>query len=70
MVELRNISFNKNAEVDKLILNALCSEIMEEVMDLGSDYPTDCNTTPRIKVSSNSTTRAKKRKNRKRNNSV
>jgi hypothetical protein len=31
----------ENEKVDKLILNALCSEIMEEVMDLGSAYPTD-----------------------------
>jgi hypothetical protein len=55
----------ENEEVDKLILNAICSEIVEEVMDLGSAYPKDCNTTPRSKASSTCTTRAKKRKNRK-----
>jgi hypothetical protein len=31
----------ENEEVDKLILNSLCGEIMEEVMDLGSAYPKD-----------------------------
>jgi hypothetical protein len=60
----------ENEEVDKLILNSLCSEIMEEVMDLGSAYPKDCNTTPISKASSTSTKRAKKRKNRKGKNSV
>jgi hypothetical protein len=28
-------------EVDKQFLNALCSDIMDEVMDSGSAYPTD-----------------------------
>jgi hypothetical protein len=55
----------ENEEVYKLILNSLCSEIMEEVMDLGSAYPKDCNTTPISRASSTSTKRAKKRKNRK-----
>jgi hypothetical protein len=36
-------------EVDKLILNSLCCEIMDEVMDLGNSYPQDCNITPRQK---------------------
>jgi hypothetical protein len=47
----------ENEEVDKMII--------EEVMDLGSAYPKDCNTTPIFKASSTSTTRAKKRKNKK-----
>jgi hypothetical protein len=42
----------ENEEVDKLILNSLCSEIMDEVIDLGSAYPKDCNTTPMSKASS------------------
>jgi hypothetical protein len=55
----------ENEDVYKLILNSLCSEIMKEVMDLGSAYPKDCNTTPISRASSTSTKRAKKRKNRK-----
>jgi hypothetical protein len=39
-------------EVDKLILNSLCSEIMDEVMDLGDAYPLDCKITPGKKSSS------------------
>jgi hypothetical protein len=39
-------------EVDKLILNSLCSEIMDEVMNLGNAYPLDCKITPRHKTSS------------------
>jgi hypothetical protein len=42
----------ENEEVDKLILNSLCSEIMDEVMDLGNAYPLDCKITPRHKTSS------------------
>jgi hypothetical protein len=42
----------ENEEVDKLILNSLCSDIMDEAMDLGSAYPKDCNTTPMSKPSS------------------
>jgi hypothetical protein len=45
----------ENEEVDKLILNSLCSEIMDEVMDLSSAYPQDCNTTPMFKSSSTAT---------------
>jgi hypothetical protein len=41
-------------EVDKLILNSLCNEMIEEVMDLGNAYPLDCNATPRHKPSSSS----------------
>jgi hypothetical protein len=41
-------------EVDKLILNSLCSEIMDKVMDLGNAYPQDCNITPRHETSSSS----------------
>jgi hypothetical protein len=36
-------------EVDKLILNSRCSEIMDQVMDLDSAYPLDCKTIPRKK---------------------
>jgi hypothetical protein len=39
-------------KVDRLILNSLCSEIMDEVMDLGDAYPLDCKITPRNKTSS------------------
>jgi hypothetical protein len=42
----------ENEEVDKLILNSLCCEIMDEVMDLGNAYPQDCNVTPKHKPSS------------------
>jgi hypothetical protein len=31
-------------EVDKLILNSLCAELMDEVMDLGNAYLQNCNT--------------------------
>jgi hypothetical protein len=48
-------------EVDKLILNSLYCEIMDEVMDLGNAYPLDCNTTPRENPSSSSTKRKKTR---------
>jgi hypothetical protein len=41
-------------EVDKLILNSLCNEMMDEVMDLGNAYPLDCNVTLRHKPSSSS----------------
>jgi isocitrate dehydrogenase kinase/phosphatase len=44
----------ENEEVDKLILNSLCCEIMDEVMDLGNAYPHDCNITPRQNPSSTS----------------
>jgi hypothetical protein len=43
-----------NEEVDKLILNYLCGEIMDEVMDLGNAYPKDCKITPRQQTSSSS----------------
>jgi hypothetical protein len=48
-------------EVDKLILNSLCSEIMDEVMDLGDFYPLDCKITPGKKSSSSSNGRKKSR---------
>jgi hypothetical protein len=60
----------KNEEVDKLILNSLCSEIMDEVMDLGSAYPKDCNTTPMFNASSTTTKRVNKKKQGKGKNSV
>jgi hypothetical protein len=55
----------ENEEVDKLIWNPLCSKIMEEVMDLGSAYPKDCNTTPRFRSSSTSKRSVNKRRQRK-----
>jgi hypothetical protein len=42
----------ENEEVDKLILNSLCCEIMNEVMDLGNAYLKDCKITPKHKPSS------------------
>jgi hypothetical protein len=60
----------ENAEVDKLILNSLCSEIMDEVMDLGSAYPKDCNTTPMSKASSSTKKRGSKKKHGKGKKSV
>jgi hypothetical protein len=60
----------ENEEVDKLILNSLCSEIMDEVMDLGSSYPNGCNTTPRARSSSTPTDSTKRKKERKQKRSV
>jgi hypothetical protein len=40
--------------VDKLILNLLCSEIMDEMMDLDSAYPLDYKTIPSKKSPSRS----------------
>jgi hypothetical protein len=42
----------ENEEVDKLILNFLCSEIMDEVRDLDNAYPNGCNINPRARSSS------------------
>jgi hypothetical protein len=39
-------------EVDKLILNVLCSEIMDEVLDMDSAHPRDGKTIPRQKSTS------------------
>jgi hypothetical protein len=44
----------ERGEVDRLILNSLCSEIMDEVMDLGNTYPQDCNITLKHEISSSS----------------
>jgi hypothetical protein len=44
----------ENEEVDKLILNSSCCDIMDEVMDLDNAYPKDCKTTPKHKPSSSS----------------
>jgi hypothetical protein len=41
----------ENEEVDKLITNSLCCEIMDEVMDLGNAYPKDCKITLKHKLS-------------------
>jgi hypothetical protein len=60
----------ENEEADKLILNSLCSEIMDEVMDLGSAYPKDCNTTPISKSSSITTKKVSRKEKIRRKNSV
>jgi hypothetical protein len=44
----------ENEEVDKLILNSLRCDIMNEVMDLGNVYPMDCKITPNQKSSTSS----------------
>jgi hypothetical protein len=41
-----------NQEIDKLLLNSLCCDIMDDVMDLGNAYPSDGKITPRQKPSS------------------
>jgi hypothetical protein len=51
----------KTEEVDKLILNSLCSEIMDGVMNLGNVYTLDCKITPRNKSSSSLNGRKKLR---------
>jgi hypothetical protein len=43
-----------NEEIDKLILNSWCGEIMDEVMDMGNAYPKDCKFTPRQQTPSSS----------------
>jgi hypothetical protein len=43
-----------NEEIDKLILNSWCGEIMDEVMELGNAYLKDCKFTPRQQTSSSS----------------
>jgi hypothetical protein len=48
-------------EVDKLILNSSCSEIMDEVMDLGDAYPLDCKINPGNKSYSSPNDRKKSR---------
>jgi hypothetical protein len=55
----------KNAEVDKLILHSLCSEIMDEVMDLSNAYLDGCNNTPRIRSSSYPKASGKRKKQNK-----
>jgi hypothetical protein len=52
----------ENEEIDKLILNLLCSEIMDEVMDLASAYPKYCNTTSISKSPSTTTKKANRKK--------
>jgi hypothetical protein len=60
----------ENEEVDKLILNSLCSEIMDEVMDLGNAYPNGCNITPSAKLSSSTTDSGNRKEKRKQKKSV
>jgi hypothetical protein len=43
-----------NEEIDKLIINSLCGEIIDEVIDLGNAYPKDCKIIPRQQTSSSS----------------
>jgi hypothetical protein len=50
----------ENEEVNKLILNSLCYEIMDEVMDLGNAYPQDCKITPNYKPSSSEKIKSKR----------
>jgi hypothetical protein len=57
----------ENEEIDKLILNSLCGEIMDEVMDLGIAYPMDCKNTPGQKSSSSSKNRKKSKEKGKKN---
>jgi hypothetical protein len=42
----------ENEEVDKLILNSLCCEIIDKMLDLGNAYPQDYKVTPKHKLSS------------------
>jgi hypothetical protein len=53
----------ENEEVDKLILHSLCSEILEEVMDLGSASLMGCDTTPTRIGKTQGTKENKKKKN-------
>jgi hypothetical protein len=55
-------------EVDKLFLNALCSDIMDEVMDSDSAYPMDGKTDQSEKSPSSSSHTTKRSKKGKRNN--
>jgi hypothetical protein len=55
----------ENEEIDKLILNSLCSEIMDEVMYLGNAYPSDGKVTPGQKPSSSRKKGKKKGSNKK-----
>jgi hypothetical protein len=48
--DLEEKELAEEEEVDKLILNSLCSEIMDEVMDLDSAYPMDYKTIPKKKI--------------------
>jgi molecular chaperone DnaK (HSP70) len=54
-------------EVDKLILNSLCCEIMDEVVNLGNAYPQDCiitsghETSSSLKKSKKSRSKSKKK---------
>jgi hypothetical protein len=54
-------------EGDKLILNSLCAELMDEVIDLGNAYLPNCNITPRqkniflVKKDKNSRSKGKKK---------
>jgi hypothetical protein len=47
--DLEEKELAEEEEVDKLILNSLCCELMDEVMNLDSPYPLDCKTSPRKK---------------------
>jgi hypothetical protein len=55
-------------EIDKLILNAICSDIMDEVIDSGSANPTDGKTDPSRKSPSSSSHSTKRSKKKTRNN--
>jgi hypothetical protein len=55
----------ENAEVDKLILHSLCSEIMDEVMDSGNAYLDGCNNSPRTRSPSCPKSSGKRKKQKK-----
>jgi hypothetical protein len=59
----------ENEEVNKLILNSLCYEIMDEVMDLGNAYPQDCKITPNYKPSSLEKIKSKRSRSKSKQNS-
>jgi hypothetical protein len=44
--DLEEKELAEEEEVDKLILNSLCCELMDEVMNLDSAYPLNCKTSP------------------------
>jgi hypothetical protein len=60
----------ENVEVDELILHSLCSEIMDEVMDLGNAYRDGCNNTPRTKSPSSPKSSGKRKKQKKQKKSI
>jgi hypothetical protein len=64
--DIEEKEMTEEEEVDKLILNSLYSEKMDEVMDLDSAHPSDHNTSPRNKSASpsNRSKKSNKKKNK------